>query len=300
MSGTHESDATGRLWLARTCVVLAAILWSSGGWFAKHAAFDGWPVEQRGLQLAFWRALFAGLLIVPLVRRPRWRWKLVPLLLAFWTMNATYLSAMVLTTAANAIWLQNTGPMWVFLIGLFTLREPVRHSDMVLLAFGMLGVGLILFFEAQGQQLLGVSLGVLSGVAYGSVVLGMRALRSENSAWLVSLSLLSTAVVLAPFVLPGSALPGTGQLTLLACFGLLQMGLPYVLFAYGVKQVPSQEASGIALLEPILLPLWVLHTEVPNWWTAAGGSLILVGLTLTFLRPAGRPSPQPVSARGRQ
>jgi drug/metabolite transporter (DMT)-like permease len=73
-------------------------------------------------------------------------------------------------------------------------------------------------------------------------------------------------------------------------FGILQMGLPYVLFARGLKSVPSHEASGIGLLEPVLLPVWVFlawrHAAdyaPPRWWTMVGGGLILVGLILRFL-----------------
>ncbi|HEV3137158.1 MAG TPA: hypothetical protein VGZ26_04625, partial [Pirellulales bacterium] len=61
-----QHAAVGRLW-----IVLAAVMWSSSGLFAKAPIFDTWPAETRGVLLAFWRALFAGLLLLPLVRRPR-------------------------------------------------------------------------------------------------------------------------------------------------------------------------------------------------------------------------------------
>src|SRR5262245_497211 len=101
----------------RLCVVAAAVLWSSSGLFAKAPIFDDWPIESRGVLLAFWRATFAGLLLIPAVRRPKWDRKLIPLCIAFTAMNVTYLSAMTETTAANAIWLQSTAPWWVFLVG---------------------------------------------------------------------------------------------------------------------------------------------------------------------------------------
>ena len=68
------------------------------------------------------------------------------------------------------------------------------------------------------------------------------------------------------------------------------MGLPYVLFARGLKSVPSHEASGIGLLEPVLLPVWVFlawrHAadySPPQWWTLVGGGLILAGLIVRFV-----------------
>jgi drug/metabolite transporter (DMT)-like permease len=77
------------------------------------------------------------------------------------------------------------------------------------------------------------------------------------------------------------------------------MGLPYVLFARGLRHIPSHEGSGLALLEPLLVPVWVflawgrLSTyEPPRWWTYAGGGLILAGLTIRYAAEAWRrPSP---------
>ena len=104
-----QSKLAGRLY-----VLAAALMWSSSGLFAKAPVFAVWSDGERGPLMAFWRAVFASLILLPLVRRPRWRPALVPLALVFTLMNVTYLSAMALTTAANSIWLQSTAPWWVF------------------------------------------------------------------------------------------------------------------------------------------------------------------------------------------
>lgn len=286
-SPTAESDSEanarrrliGRLW-----IVGAAVLWSTSSFYVKNSFFDAWPAEQRGLLLAFWRSLFAGLLLLPLARRPRLTWGMTPLALSFVLMNCTYLSAMTLTTAGNAIWLQSTAPVWVLLVGVFILREPVPRGDLLLLVFGALGIGLILSQEMRGQQQTGVMLGLASGCCYAGVVVFLRRLRNENAPWLIASMLLVTAVVLFPYVYRAHLWPDRNQLLLLACFGLFQMGLPYVMFAHGLRSIPSQEAAGIGLLEPVLVPLWVLTSESQAWWTWAGGGLILTGLVLRYLR----------------
>jgi len=123
--------------------------------------------------------------------------------------------------------------------------------------------------EATAVGKLGVIAGLLAGVSYAGVILFLRALRDENSAWLMAINLLATSAVLLPFVIWANIWPNATQLTLLCCFGVFQMGLPYVLFSRGLKQVSSVEASGIVLLDPILLPLWVwlVWRETPAWWT---------------------------------
>jgi drug/metabolite transporter (DMT)-like permease len=274
--------ASGRWW-----IVAAAVLWSSSGLFAKAPTFADWPLDSRGVLLAFWRALFAGLLLIPLVRRPRWDVKLIPLCLTFAAMNLTYLSAMTLSTAANAIWLQSTAPWWVFLAGALFFREPFAPSQRIPLVVGGLGLAIILWFEVQGQARAGVLCGLISGITYAGVVMSLRALRDQDSVWLIVVSHLATATLMLPYIVWLNIWPGMEQFPVLAAFGLLQMAVPYVFFARGLRSVTSQEATVIGLLEPLLLPVWVYlaWSEVPAPWTVVGGGLILTGLLLQYAAP---------------
>ncbi len=278
----------------RTLIVLAAILWSTSGLFAKAPWLAGWPLEVRGPLLAFWRTLFAGICLLPLVRKPSWSWGLVPASLVFAAMNVAYLTAITRTTAANAIWLQNTAPLWVFLIGAGLLQERPRRADWLMLIAVVLGVGLILTCElraarSHGSDWTGMAWGLASGLLYALVVVSVRSLRTVDSAWLISLNHLVTAALLLPYVIYQGIWPTAGQATWLAAFGAFQMGIPYVLFARGLRSVPGHEASFIVLLEPVLVPVWVWLMwrndpgyEHPSWWTLAGGSLILTGLVARY------------------
>lgn len=236
--------------------------------------------------LAFWRALFAGTLILPAVRQPRLRWGLAPMAVCFALMNATYLSAVVLTKAANAIWLQSTAPLWIFLAGAVFKTGDFNRRDLTPLVCGLAGVAMILTFEIQGQAHAGIACGLASGVCYAGVVLSIRRLREENSAWLVAVNHLVAAAAIFPYVVYAGIWPSPAQLAVVAAFGFFQMGLPYVLFARGLKSVSSQEASLITLLEPVLMPIWVYlaWAEQPDWWTLLGGGLILIGLVIRYSR----------------
>ncbi len=222
--------------LGRACVILAALLWSTNGLFVKSHVFDDWPQDSRGTLLAFWRALFAGVLVLPAVRRPRWEWGLLPMALAFTAMNVTFLQSMTLTTAANAIWLQSTAPLWVFLFGLTLYRDVRDGRDLVPLACGLAGAAVILSFELRANSLesragVGVMLGLMSGVSYAAVVVSMRRLRGHSGAFLVALNHLAAALLLAPYLIYRSQPVSGYQLLVLAAFGFFQMGLPYLLFA---------------------------------------------------------------------
>ena len=274
----------------RLLVLLAAILWSSSGFFAKAPIFDDWPTSSRGMLLAFWRAVFASAVLATMVRRPRLTWQMLPMVVLFVLMNYTFLEAMVRTEASLVIWLQHTAPAWVLLGSLVLFREKIQKLDLWLLFFAALGVGTILFVQLRGQDSWSVILGLLSGVTYAGVVLSLRWLRHEDAAWLITLNHLVTAVAFMPVAIGHGTLPHGSQWLYLFAFGAIQLGIPYLLFASGVKRISGHQASGIVLLEPVLLPLWVFVAwrnepdyQAPSISTMIGAGLILTGLALRFI-----------------
>jgi drug/metabolite transporter (DMT)-like permease len=162
-------------------------------------------------------------------------------------------------------------------------------------AFATAGVGVIVCFESQQidaqagkEPLTAIYWGLLTGVLYGGIVLCLRQLRDFDPVWLAAMNHLVTAIALAPGALGGEYIPSGGQWLLLAAFGMLQMGLPYVLFSHALRRIPGHEALGIGMIEPILVPVWVFLAwgQPPAWWTLVGAALILVGLTLRYIGPS--------------
>jgi drug/metabolite transporter, DME family len=266
---------------ARLLILAAATLWSTSGFFVKAPALESFD----GPAKAFWRAVFACVVLWPLVRKPQWSWRLVPAAAAFAAMNYTYLTAMEKGSAANAIWLQCTAPVWVLLVGVLIFRERAIGLDWMLVGFSALGVAIILYFESRGESLEAVWWGLASGVFYAGVVLSLRQLRRMQSAWIVALNMLVTAVALSPTAFADSPFPSGQQWLWFAGLGILQMGLPYVLFTRGLKAIPGHEATGIGLVEPLLVPVWVFLAwgDEPAWWTLVGGGFILLGLAIRYL-----------------
>ena len=274
--------------------MLAAILWSTSGFFVKAPWFDAWPEDIRGVMLAFWRSGFAVLVLVPMIRRPTWRWPMLPMLVCFPLMVWSFMSAMVHGSAANAIWLQYLAPGWVLLGGVLWLRETVTAADVRMILCCMGGVLLILAMEMwSGSALWATIMGIVSGVSFAGVVLAMRRLRDVDPAWLITLNHASTALLMFPWVwgAPNVDVPLTSYVAL-GLFGIFQMSIPYVLFARGLRTTPGPEASVLSLIEPVLVPIWVYVAwrhhpsyEAPQWWTLAGGGLILLGLLSRYLPP---------------
>jgi drug/metabolite transporter, DME family len=272
--------------IGRLQLLLAALSWSTSGMFVKSPMIAAFPAEWRGMILAGYRAAFAACILAPLVpwRRFRWRWPMLPMMLAYAAMNVTFLSAMTHTTTAAAIFLQYTCIGWAFLLGMFLLREQATTGDWVSLLFAAAGVGWILSAEWSGVGTTGNLLAVLSGFCYAIVMLCMRAMRDEDGRALVVLCNAAGAVCLMPFLVGSPVTVTPMQWGIVAAMGVLQLGIPYLLFASAVKHVTAQEASLITLVEAVLNPMWVwmLWGETASVHTWIGGGIILVGLALRY------------------
>jgi drug/metabolite transporter, DME family len=276
---------------ARWLVILAGLLWSSAGFFGKSELLK----DLQGGPLAVWRAVFAGIVLLPLVRKPYFSLRLLPMLICFAAMTYTYLQAFKYGPAANAIWLQSTAPAWVLLAERFIFKSKIAGRDYAMMALCLTGIGIILAFELLRSQTssLATFLGIISGVFYASVVLNLKRLSHEDPYWLASLNNIFTAGVLF-CILPivgDFKTPQGYQWPLIAAFGAFQLGLPYALFSRALRVLPSHEGSAIVLIEPILVPVWAYLTmgEKTPPWTIAGASLIFAGLIMKLAIPERKP-----------
>jgi drug/metabolite transporter (DMT)-like permease len=301
----EPSEKSGSLSLAqgRLCIAAAAVLWSMSGALTKlltqPTPFQLDDPQVPGLVIAFGRTFFAGLILLPTLR-PRdfsFRRMMIVMVLCFAVMNALYVSAMALGPAANAVLLQYSAPMWMYLASIWWLREPADRRSAVALVIGLIGIGVIILGGKEAGQLPVVAIALGSGVAYAGVILSLRALREASPRWLTVLNQLGSTLALAPvlwYLAP--PMPTGAQLGVLFVYGAVQLALPYWLAARGLRVVSPQEAGTITLLEPILNPVWAYlvspGTEMPSAYTWIGGACILGGLAWRYwpARAAHKPS----------
>lgn len=279
-------DSTTKSTNGRLLLLAAAVLWSTNGLIVKSPPLQAIPLEDRGWLLACDRSLFASIALLPLVswRRVRWRPGLLVSAATFTAMNTLYVIGLTRTSAAAATFLQYTSTAWVFLFGWLALKERVHRGNVVALLSALVGLVWIVLSERDQQRADGNLFALGSGLGYAGVILSLRWLRNEDSAWVTFLNHFVSGLVLLPVVLPRNIELQPVQWLLIALLGVLQMGLPYVLAARGVRLVTAQEASLLFLLEPILNPIWVWlcwHEQV-GWPTLIGGGLILGGLAIRY------------------
>ena len=169
----------------RLCIALAALLWSTSGAFTKLLTQPtGFGLDQPAidpLQIAFGRAFFAGLVLLPLLRRAdlSFRPAMLGTAICFAAMNALYVTAMAIGSAANAVFLQYTAPMWMALVSIFWLKEQADRRTLFALTASMIGVAVIVVGGwGDNDKLVAAGIAVGSGVAYAGVLIGLRVLRA--------------------------------------------------------------------------------------------------------------------------
>ncbi len=203
---------------------------------------------------------------------------------SFAAMNVLFLTAMTMTTAAAAVFLQYTAIPWTFLLGLLVLKETWHRGSLVTVGLAVAGIACIVTGSGGNQTTWGNLLAVASGLTFAGVIVSLRRLRDESPVFLVLVNQSASCLLLLPWLYLHPPVLSIQQWLLLAAFGVFQMSIPYLLFARGLKYARAQDASLIAMLEPILTPVWVwlVGWETAPVWTWLGGGLILSGLVLRY------------------
>jgi len=261
---------------ALIALAATALIWSSGGLAIKL-------VDAPALYIAGIRSGLACLTLLALARgRLGLTFSRAQVLggLAYALMLVTNVAATRLTTAANAILLAYTAPLWVALAAPRLLGEPTRPGDWGFVA-AVCG-GMVLFFldRLSAGGLWGNVLACGTGLAYAGFTLAMRAEKDASPLATAFLGHALAALLCLPWI-AGAALPGPGSLAGLFYLGVVQQGLSLALYAWAIRRARALTAILVMTLEPVLNPLWVALGlgEIPGPWALAGGAVVLLAVT---------------------
>lgn len=285
MRTVSSSERRGMLLVAG-----AALLWSSGGLGIK-------AVAEPPLTVACYRSAVAFVALALLFRPLRWQ-PTLPFLVAVVSYAAcltTFVIATKWTTAANAIFLQYSGVVWVVLLSPLMLGEPLRGRDVGAVTVAFVGMALFFADRLEFHTRAGDGVAVLSGVCFAAVMLSLRRERDTGAVaavtygnLLVVLSLLAVGAARPP--------PSPRSAAILLGLGLFQIALPYVVFVRGLRLVTATQAALVGMLEPVANPVWVFLGlgERPTIAAIAGGSIVLTAIAWrTLATPPATPLPAP-------
>jgi drug/metabolite transporter (DMT)-like permease len=268
----------------------AAFFFSTGGTAIKLSGLSSW-------QIAGFRSGLAALLLWWLV--PSWRRWWTPSSLAvgvaFGATLVLFVTANTLTTAANAIFLQYSAPLYLLLLGPWLLGEPNRRSDLALIA--LLAIGMLLFFIGQQtpsatapDPLRGNFIGACAGIAWALTLLGVRWLARQPDAdgaggpAVIAGNVLTFAVCL-PWALPMPEATPTDW-AVVFYLAVFQIGAAYLCLLRGIRELRALEISLLLAIEPVASGVWawLVHGEIPGAMALAGCSLIFASVLLQALR----------------
>lgn len=264
---------------ARLLLLAGAVLLSTGGAAIKLCGLTSWQVASFRSGVG----ALALLWLTPVARRDLDHRALLA--------GAAYAATMILfvlanklTTAASAIFLQSTAPLYVVLLAPWLLGEPTRRSDVVVMAAMALGLGLFFVgeqpsFTSAPEPVRGNLIAALDGVTWALTVMGVRWI-SRDPARSIGAALVAGNALAFMLCLP-LALPVHGATAsdwlVIAYLGVVQIALAYVLVSAGLRQLTALEGMLLLLLEPVLNPVWaaLLQGERPGVWSLLGGAIIL-------------------------
>jgi drug/metabolite transporter, DME family len=284
--------------LAYLQIVAGAVLLSTGSAAIKATSFNAF-------ELAGVRAVVIVAFMVVAVR-PRlavFDRSLLPAALAHGVTTILFMLGNKLTTAATAIFLQYTAPLYLLLLGPWLLKEPVARRDFGYVAVLLVGMVLLLLnpparAATAPNPLLGGLVAACCGVTWAFTTLTMRGLARDPRAGFerTMASIVVANVTLACVLLPLFPPPATAvwqDFGIAAYMGVLQLGAAFVLISLGLRRVTALEGALLLLIEPVLNPLWVwlLHREAVGPASLAGGLLILATTGVRALHNARRAAP---------
>lgn len=269
-------------------VILAAVLWSTGGLFIKATTLSA-------LEISFGRSLLAAVTVAYITRREGFRLNLITIVAAalYAALLLLFVIATKLTTAANAIFLQYTAPVYIMLFEPVLYKEKFRRRDLGVVAVCIVGMSLFFVEELRPEDVSGNLVALASGLCFAFFALLLRHPRTQevNRASSVIYGNLILVLITATAFFDGVGLHlAWREVAIITYLGVVQIGIAYAFFTLGIARgVRSLDAGIVGYIEPVLNPVWVFLFigERPSQWALAGGAIIIAAVLTHTIKSKG-------------
>lgn len=264
-------------------LAITATLWSLGGILIKSV--DIHPIAIAGI-----RSAIASVILLATLKRPKFTWSKpqIGAAIAYTATVMLFVAANKMTTAANAILLQYTAPIYVAILGTWFLKEKTTSFDWMIVFIVVGGMCLFFLDKLSINGFWGNILALASGVSFAFLTIFMRMQKDGSPLESILLGNILTIIIAIPFILKSS--PTKSGWINLIILGVFQLGIPYILYSKAIKHVTALEAILIPVLEPILNPIWVflMLGEAPGTFALIGGFIVIAAVTFRCIRTIKR------------
>lgn len=260
-------------------IIIAATIWSTGSLFIKLLPFDAFTI-------LFYRSICAALLFGLVYRRDAFILNSRIALAAgfYMALLLAFVSAVKLTTAANAIFLQYSAPIYVLIAEPLLFKTRLERINIYTIIACFVGMGLFFADAFQSGGMLGNAIAAFSGIMLAGLLLSQRANSDKEQIAAIFWGNIAVSIIgFSSFA--ASQTPNNEQLLMLGFLGFVQIGLGYLLFTYGLRHTLAIESALLAMIEPILTPVWVWlgYGERPSNQAIVGGLIIVLALTIRII-----------------
>ena len=261
-------------------ILLCSALWSIAGIFMKKIPWSGFAIASI-------RSLFAGGVVAVYMQvkkmRPKLNRRSILSGIALCATLTLFSLANKMTTAANAIVLQFTDPIWIILISALLFRKKFQKADIIAVALTFIGIALFFADGISAGNTAGNLVALASGLTFGLYYISLGESSEQERMYAVLIGHILTFLVGLPFVFMTDPENITLQSNLyIVILGVLQLGIPYVLLAHASGWCPPLVCSLLGVLEPLLNPVWVaiFDGEVPGLLALVGAVIVIATITV--------------------
>lgn len=265
---------------AMIMMAICAVLWSTAGIFIKYISWNP-------LVIAGSRSIISGLVLWLFMRKTGRR-----LIINIFSIFAgiglsgsciSFVIANKLTTAANAIVLQYTAPIFILLLSYILFKKKMTFSEIIVVAFVTIGISLFFFDDLSLGNLLGNLFGISAGIFLALMFVCIGQVQENDSLRMsgILLAHIFTAIIglsALPFVTFNTT---STEILFVLLLGVFQLGIPYVLYTLASKHCSPLTCSLIGTLEPLLNPVWVFLFigEIPGFYALIGAFIVIVSIS---------------------
>ena len=260
-------------------MLVCATLWSIAGIFIKLIPWNGFAV-------AGMRSLIAGATIALYMLIARHRFVLSKKTFLAGVLSACVYTCFVcsnkLTTAANAIVLQFTSPVFIVIFTALIYKTRIRKADAAVVTLTLLGIALFFFDQLQPGYVLGNLVAIAAGMFMAGMFMAVGELEGEQRFSGILIGQCLTFLVGLPFILVTKPVFTTTATLSILTLGVFQLGISYILYVKSSRYCPPLACCLLGAVEPLLNPVWVLifDGERPGIFALIGGVIVVVSITL--------------------
>lgn len=260
-------------------MLTCAALWSIAGIFIKLIPWNAFAISSL-------RSLFAGITVLAFIKLKAYKIVLnrrtltAGILMSF--VYTAFVGANKLTTAANAIVLQFTAPLFIVIFSAIVFKQKIRRADITAVICAMVGISMFFFDKLEGGYLTGNLVAILAGALMGGMYMAIGKTDGSERYSAILIGQLCAFLIGLPFVI--STKPELSALPVLyiIILGVFQLGIPYILYGMASEYCPPLACSLLGAVEPLLNPVWVLifDGERPGFYALIGGVIVVASVTL--------------------